>query len=292
MKQSLFLSILASVLLVTACNINPTPLDIDIPEPEQQLVVSSFSIPPQELALIFSRTFSALYSQSDSTFLDDDDLLNEILVDSGLVILRYVGINDTLKRLAPGVYVSLNAQQIDNERYTLLARDYKTGKSISAETVLLPPVPLDSVESTLSPLGGGSDSTYSFEARFNDPAGVANYYLLTYTNFSDFEQVQSGYTAGVFNFKPAQFAVFTDQNQGDGNDINYNPLYSGAKNDTLVVALSNITKDYYDYLTAYKRSGNLFSQLIGEPINLPSNVQGGYGYFAMIRPKIKLVILR
>lgn len=292
MKKHLFFAIFTSTLLLAGCNISPTPLDIDIPEPEQQLVVSSFAIPPQELAIIFSRTFSALYNQSDSTLLEDSDLLEKILVDSGLVTLVYAGTTDTLTRLAPGVYASVNAQQIDNERYTLLARDYKTGKSIVAETVLMPPVSLDSVEAKISPLGGGADTSYSFEARFKDPAGVGNYYLLTYTNFSDFEQVQDGYTAGVFNFKPAQFAVFTDQNQGDGNDIKYNPLYSGAKNDTLVVALSNITKDYYDYLTAYKRSGNLFSQLIGEPINLPSNVQGGYGYFAMIRPKIKLVVLR
>jgi Domain of unknown function (DUF4249) len=132
---------------------------------------------------------------------------------------------------------------------------------------------------------------FGFMARFQDPAGVSNYYLLTYTNFADFQQLSGGSSAGIFNFKPAQFAVFTDQNQGDGNPIDFTPAYSSEKNDTLVVALSNIPKDYYEFLSAYKRSGNLFTQLIGEPINLPTNVQGGYGYFAMIRPKLKLVIL-
>jgi hypothetical protein len=58
------------------------------------------------------------------------------------------------------------------------------------------------------------------------------------------------------------------------------------------VALSNIPKGYYEYLAAYKRSGNLLSQLTGEPVNLPTNVQGGYGYFALTKPSIKTVILQ
>jgi hypothetical protein len=145
MRNITFLGLLSIILCTSACVLSPTPLDIDIPEAEQRLVIASFSLPPQELLLTFSRTFSALIQQ-DSTGVGDPDILGQILVDSGLVTLTYAGRIDTLSRLAPGVFASLNAEQIDNEKYTLFARDYKTGKSIFAETVLLPPVSLDSVE--------------------------------------------------------------------------------------------------------------------------------------------------
>jgi hypothetical protein len=235
-----------------------------------------------------------LITAEDSVTLADADIANLLLVDSGLVTLRYAGRTDTLQKLAPGVYASINAEQIDNTKYTLFAKDYKTGKEIIAETMLLPQVNLDSVFAEFVAPGDTSgffDTLYTFKAKFNDPAGVDNYYLVTYTNISDFRGGLSSLGANIFKFKPAQFAVFSDKNKGDGMPISFSPFTAGSVNDTLVVALSNIPKDYYEYLTAYKRSGSLFTQLIGEPISLPTNVSGGYGYFAMIRPKLKVVVL-
>lgn len=282
---------LSFALLMSACVLNPKPLDVDIPAGEQEPVIASYSLPPQELLVVFSRTFSALLAEGDSLNIEDPNIANLILVDSGLVTLSYAGRTDQLTRLFPGIYASVNAEQIDNERYTLYAKDYKTGREVTAETVLLPAVPLDTTIAMTS-VGLFSDTTYTFEARFRDPAGVTNYYLLTYTALNDFQSGQGGLNNNLFNFNGAKFSVFSDQNTGDGNPIKIVPEdYSGLRNDTLVVGLSNITQEYYDYLSAYKRSGGLFTQLVGEPVTLPSNVKGGYGYFAMIRPKLKVVIM-
>ena len=54
--------------------------------------------------------------------------------------------------------------------------------------------------------------------------------------------------------------------------------------DTLVVQVCRVDGGYYKYLQAYKRTGYLINQLTGEPINLPTNVQTGYGYFALCKP--------
>jgi Domain of unknown function (DUF4249) len=294
MKKIFFCTLLGILLFANACVLRPKPLDVDIPEVEQQPVISSFAFAPQELLVTFTRTFSALITSEDSVTLADADIANLLLVDSGLVTLRYAGQTDTLFIIAPGVFASINAEQIDNEKYTLFAKDYKTGKEIIAETVLLPPVSLDSVMAEFVAPGDTSgffDTLYTFRAKFNDPVGVDNYYLLTYTNISDFRGGLASLGANIFKFKPAQFAVLSDKNKGDGMPISFAPFTAGSVNDTLVVALSNIPKDYYEYLTAYKRSGSLFTQLIGEPISLPTNVSGGYGYFAMIRPKLKVVVL-
>jgi hypothetical protein len=295
MKNILFCAILGTILLTSACIVNPKPLNIEIDDVEQQPVIASFALPPQELLVTFTRTFSALISKDDSLNLDVANIADLILVDSALVTLRYAGRTDTLFKLASGVFASINAEQIDNEKYTLFAKDFKSGKEIIAETTILPSVDLDAVESEFVAPGDTSgffDSLYTFRATFNDPLGVENYYLITYTGISDYRGGLANLGANVFNFKPAQFAVIADQVKGDGAQISFAPFTAGNANDTLIVGLSNITKGYYDFLSAYKKSGNLFNQILGEPINLPTNVMGGNGYFAMIRPRLKVVVLK
>jgi hypothetical protein len=295
MKNILFCAILGTILIANACVVNPRPLDIEIDDVEQQEVIASFALPPQELLVTFTRTFSALITGEDSIGLNDANIADLVLVDSALVTLRYAGRTDTLFKLFPGVFATINAAQIDNEKYTLFAKDFKTGKEVMAETTILPSVDLDAVASEFVAPGDTSgffDSLYTFRATFNDPVGVENYYLITYTGISDFQGGLATLGGNVFKFKPSQFAVITDQAKGDGEQISFAPFTAGNVNDTLVVALSNITKGYYDFLSAYKKSGNLFNQILGEPINLPTNVMGGNGYFAMIRPKLKIVVLR
>lgn len=282
----------ASLLLLSflyACNFNPKPIDIDIPEPEQRLAVSSFAAPPQLLAVTISRTFSALLGE-DSLNLEDQDISARVLVDSALVVLRYAGRVDTLSKLAPSLYGSAEALQIPNERYQLYVKDYKTGQEVRAETVLLPTVPLDSVVAIREIFPNLNDTIFTFRFEFDDPAGIENYYLATYTNL---DELRDSLGSSVFKFNNATFNVFTDRNSGDGNRIQFKPAIPIAgEGDTLAIALSNIPREYYDFLAAYKRSGNLFSQLVSEPITLPSNIQGGYGYFAMIKPSIRLVVLK
>ena len=54
--------------------------------------------------------------------------------------------------------------------------------------------------------------------------------------------------------------------------------------DTLIVQVARIDEGYFKYLQTYKRTGYLINQLTGEPINLPTNIQTGYGYFAIYKP--------
>lgn len=291
LKIKYFIAIITGVSLFSSCVLNPDPLDIYIPEPEQEMVVSSFFVPPQGLAVTFTRTFSALLGE-DSVDLEDNDVARLIFVDSAEVSLSYDGKTVQLYQLAPSVFGSAEAESVYNTEYTLRAKDFATGKSVTAKTVLLPPVDLDTVYPENTILPSFNDTIFTFKYEFRDVAGTENYYLATYTNFREFLSQVTNPASGIFNFNQTLFHVFTDKNNGDGEMIEYKPDFAGVKGDTIVVALSNITKEYYEFLSAYKRSGNLFSQLVGEPINLPTNVDGGYGYFALIRPRAKIVILR
>lgn len=289
--MSRFLFCCISLLTIqSACVLNPKPLDVEIPEPPQRLVVSSFAIPPQELAVTLTRTFSALLGE-DSVDLQDPNVSNLVFVDSALVTLTYAGRTDTLYKLAPSLYGSLAVEQRYREPYFLKVKDYATGLEANAETMLLPPVALDTVFPVLTILKGLDDTLHTFQYEFRDEPGFENYYVATYTNFRTLADQLNNPGKSLFNFNAQQFNVFSDKTSGDGQRITFKPDFAGQQGDTLAVALSNIPKGYYEFLAAYKRSGNLFSQLIGEPINLPSNVIGGFGYFAMIRPKVKFVIL-
>lgn len=275
---------------LVSCNLSPKPLDVEIDEVEQRLVISSFAIPPQEALFTITRTFSALLGE-DSIDIENQDIASRVLVDSALATLQYAGYTDTLFKLVSGVFGTISIPQIEYENYVLDVKDYKTGQTIRAQTQLLPTVPLEDVYPTQRLLPQLNQIIHSFRYSFFDPPGVENYYLATYTNISQLAQSGGGIGGQLFNFNQTQFNVFSDNVNGDGVPVVYQSEYSGAVGDTIVVALSNITKEHYNYMAAYKRSGNLFSQLTGEPINLPTNVQGGYGFFAMVRPSVRLVVL-
>ncbi len=280
------------VILCNACVFNPNPIPVEIEEVPQKIVISSFAFPPQELALTVTRTFSALLGE-DSVNIDDTEIADKVLVDSALVIIRYAGRTDTLINLFPALFGSINVEQIPNEKYSLYVKDYKTGESVTAETTLLPFVRMDTIYSVSEIVPFLDDTLYSIKYKFTDLVGTENYYLVTYSNLKDVSGGFASLGQNVFKFNDAKFNVFTDQNYGDGNPIEFRPnLALSSPGDTLVVGLSNITKGYYNFLSAYKRSGNLLSQIVAEPITLPTNIEGGYGYFAMIKPSLRLVIIR
>ena len=124
--------------VLASCNFNPTPIPIEIDEPAQQLVISSFALPPQELIVTISRTFSALISEADSLDLDNPDILARVLVDSAQVMLTYAGRSVELFKIAPGIYGSVEVEQIAGATYLLTVKDFDTGLMASAETIALP----------------------------------------------------------------------------------------------------------------------------------------------------------
>jgi hypothetical protein len=61
--------------------------------------------------------------------------------------------------------------------------------------------------------------------------------------------------------------------------------------DTIAVSLSNISEEYYRFMQL--RVNNKFGPLefISEPLNYPTNVVGGRGYFNLYVPDVRFFIL-
>jgi hypothetical protein len=291
MKIFKYILVLSCCYAMASCNFNPSPIPIEIDEPAQQLVISSFALPPQALIVTVSRTFSALISEADSLDLGNPDILSRVLVDSAQVMLTYAGRSVELFKIAPGVYGSVEVEQIQGETYYLTVKDFDTGLSTLAQTTALSQIELDTLYPTMQILPSFGDTLRSFKYSFLDPVGIENYFLVTYTRSNNIFQDILMPGNSLFNTERNSFNAFSDKTTGDGKQIAYEPSPLFEVGDTVLVGISNIPKKYYEFLSAYKKSGNLFSQLISEPINLPSNVEGGCGYFTLTIPKFKTVVI-
>ena len=46
-------------------------------------------------------------------------------------------------------------------------------------------------------------------------------------------------------------------------------------------------ESYYEFLKKREKGGNVFTELTNEPINYPSNVKGGFGFFNTHFPDVE-----
>jgi Domain of unknown function (DUF4249) len=289
MTKYFFLYVVAFAAFFASCDFTPKPIDVEIEAPEPELVVSSYAIEPGLIGIALTKTFAGVLVEEDVL---NPELLNLFFVDSAEATISYAGQTKQLIQISPTVLGALDLDFIPNEKYVLRAKDLRTGKTISAETVYLENVPLELAEPLVDIRP--TDTLASFKYAFTDVPGVENYYLATYNKIgsggsSPFDSLPGD----IFKFQGSYFTLISDINEGDGKFVDIEPIIPNiVYGDTIAISLSNIPKSYYEYLAAYKRSGNLFSSLLAEPITLPSNVQGGYGYFALLNPSRRVIILR
>ncbi len=281
------------VCMVVLCSCQPKSIEIDIPTPEQQMVVASHIIPSKIMIIGLTKSFSALESDSKKDTMSQD-FLNKILVDSAFVTISYLNKTDTLFRVSPGIYASLNTLLNDNGVYTLRAKDLRTNKEIIATTTLLPQVVFDTIVPRLNV--SGKDTIVHITYEFSDMPGIENYYVINYYVKTD--SVKGGqFDLNQFFGKGSNklltaFELFSDKEMPNGKMTVDLPLLEVKTSDSLVVTLSNISKGYYEFLTAFRKSGDPINLITGEPINYPSNVNNGYGYFNAYYPDVHFFDLK
>ncbi len=268
-------SFLIIVLTAILCSCRTKPLDIDLEEHEPKLVISNLLIPEQIMLVTVTESFSALEANGEDTA--SEDFLNSIAVNRARVTVSYSGKTDTLFKVQPGLYASLSTLQTIDNYYTLDVYDSATGRSISATTQLLPTVNLDSVSSSIF-FTDLTDSLVIATINFIDPP-ENNYYLVNYYNTSNLDATLANFNP-LFNNLTVQSVIFSDEDYDHANISDSMLLsFDFSPRDTITVTLSNISKGYYYYLVAREKSGGLVASLAGEPINRPTNIIGGFGFF-------------
>ncbi|TND10562.1 MAG: hypothetical protein FD123_204 [Bacteroidetes bacterium] len=271
------------VLACSAWSCLPPPIDIDVKPADPKMVIASQVLGNQGLIVGLTRSYSPL-DTSGSNDSVSSNLLNSILVSNAIVTVSYLSSVDTLYMASPGLYINLFVQLYDDVTYTLHAKDPATGEEVSAVTTLEPQITFDTVYPFIERLA--SDTFVHFHYTLTDFPNDENYYVV---NFVKKVQGDSTFDIGtVFaqgnNQLLTEFDLLDDQAfDANGRLTKDTWVRSLGQTDTSAAVVSHISKGYYEFLTAYKRSGSVFNQLTGEPINYPTNVNGGHGYFTMHR---------
>lgn len=278
--------ILSVVILITACT--PKPLDIKVKPAQPKLVISSRVIPNKIILVSVTRSFSALENKENTDSLSQN-FMDKILVKNAFVTVSYFGKTDTLFKISDGLYGSLNTLLVTSGTYNLYAKDNDTGLEVSSGATMLPYYQFDSIQpkKIINP----GDTVCKVYYELSDDPSSENYYVVNYvrklnSGNSGPIDINQFFANGSSSFE-TYFDLLSDESFSNGKYKNDKILETVRPKDSIAVMVSNISRGYYEFLSAYKRAGNLFNTLTGEPINYPTNVNGGYGYFNAHYPQIK-----
>ena len=302
-----FLAVLLS--LLTACTKDIT---VDLPVYPDQLVVEGIIEPGTPPFVILTKTQSyfaptdanslaamfvtgaTVTVTSDGEVWTLDQVCSNLLDSASLAAAaEATGISpDLLAAANICIYTSLNSAQVG-----VIGRTYRLdisvdGKSLSAESTIPNPVPLDSVWFKLA-LQRPDDDTLGYAwARITDPDTMGNGYrwmAQRINHRADGRKKDDYYISPLgssYNDKYINGLTF------DFNEIRGMEFYAGHPEDqneeqgffkvgdTIAVKALSIGKKEYDFYSSYDLNVNSTGDLFSTPANVKSNITGGLGIWA------------
>ncbi len=260
----------------------PSPLEVDdIPTLPVKLVVSSQVVPGQGLAVMVTRSIGALDAGRGS---DLQALISQIAVDDALVTLEHDGgRRDTLVYQAYGVYLGASDAIESGKAYTLRVNSRAFGE-VSSTTLAPRQVSFQSVSAELYLTG--YDSLASITYSLVDPA-EKNWYMINVQKFSAKQEINSYLNPRIFT-RLVQDDVFNGKDFQEQFNVIFQDFSLG---DSLAVTMSSISEEYHHYLSLRNDSRYSLAGFATEPLNFPSNVKGGYGYFNLHIPDVRVFVM-
>ncbi len=280
--QTLFVP---AILIVSILSCRPKPIDIDVPQGPPRLVISSASLDDHSAVVSAGYSISSLSSLADSARGKNiASLPKDMLVDSGLVTITANGHTDTLQKISSGLFGSYSLHLQASVSYTLRVLDYRKNTEVVAVTYYYSKPVFD----TIQPIVVRTATDTSVKLKVSTKGiNAGDHYFISYATTRNVRDITKPISykniSSLASFVPKQLILFTGEDVAVGTpDKSFTLNVHG--NDTLLVHIGHIDEAYYNYLTAYKRSGYLINQLTGEPINLPTNIVTGFGFFSLYTP--------
>jgi hypothetical protein len=270
-----------AMLALYACS--PDPLEVkDIPKVNSQIVVSSQIIPDRSLLVLLTKTVDAL-EVSDNN--NPQQLLDQIAVNDAVVTVTGPLGTYQLFFLGNGVYGGLIIPFEKGETYTLKVIS-KTLGEVTAATTVKPLIRFDEIKAELYH-NNFDDTLAQITYSLNDPEAT-NFYMI---NVQEVE----GKDIAINAINPRAYTKLLDDSNFNGSEYGeqFRVLFRDYKpGDSILVSLSNINEDYYKFMKL--RIDNRFSlvEFLGEPVNYPSNVEGGKGFFNLYIPDVRFFVLK
>ncbi len=261
--------------LLSSCR--PKDIDINVKPLDPKLVIFSQIVPDQLMLIMVTKSFSPLEGSME-------DNMSTLLVSGAVVKLTCAGQTYEFIELNPGIYTSLvTCTFAENSVFQMTAT--KDGETVSSTSTVLKQVNFTSVlpEVKKDP----SDTNVFLNVNFTDDPGIANWYMINVykksqtsnpTDINSFFQNGSNAAAKTVLLSDKEFSSTYSKKL---------ELENVLHNDSIVVTLSNINEKYFTFLGLRAGGGSIFSQMNIEPVNYPSNIVNGYGFFHTYIPDIK-----
>lgn len=276
--------VVAIAIMVVAASCIPDPLELDnVPKLQQKIVVSSQLVPGQVVAVRLTRSLGALEANDSS---DPEQLLDEIVIQDAFVEVRRNGEETAypLEYLGNGLYGTSSIPLEEGMRYTLFVNSATAG-SVTATATVKRSVKFARVDAVIAITGRDTLAQVTYDVV--DQPGT-NWYMITGQRIT-----KSSLERGIINPRVTTKFLneqdFTDGRKSDTFKVLFDEVQRG---DTISVALANIDKDYYDFMKLREDTRFSLAAALGEPINYPTNVEGGLGFFNLFVPDVHMIILK
>lgn len=310
MCRSIFFRLLVSIFLcqTMACDDRWTYIeDYEfLPAEPSKLVLSSLLSPDSVASIAVSYTYPVTTPWTEIPVLYEVDSADvRLYEDSVLVeIMPYVG---------QGRYVSASGfkPQVNHAYYYIVsAPGYDTAYSLPETVPDMVPITsyafIDSVGLYDSADYGLADENYQVTVSqvnfyFNDPATIANYYLLRSTILEDttylptekaFLRQIDGIAGCLFRGQPACVEDICFSGSPIGASIDIIPTsmqYTTQDMGGMYLDLVTITATYYKRAVSYEAYLLTRDHISQEPFNVYSNIQNGYGLVAAYNTNRQLI---
>ena len=264
MKQLIIFCLVISVL--TSCNLSKE-VDIDLPTYSSQPVVECYLVPGQRFELLLTKSnsfFDPLNSDNAAAYLES------ILIKGADV--RIIYLNDTIQ-LSEGVELNpangqisnYSAEEIVPEGYTgnfELLITMADGNTITANTIIPNPVPIDSVRVEYNNENKNRATVFIYH---KDDRNTVDYYRRMIHVSSLDSSASQDYTV--------------DDKINDTEVIAYGMFYEREDNksvvgDTLIFTLMHTTKEYNLFAESKDNANASNGNPFGQPGQIRSNVVG------------------
>lgn len=268
-----------AVLFLAISSCLPDPLDLDdIPELKPEIVVAAQLLPEEGLVVFLSKTFGALEANDNS---DAEALLNQIAINDAVVVLEGPGGTDTLQFIENGFYGGIPISLIEGDTYNLYVSSESWGE-VSASTVVQSRVLFDEIDAELY-YNEYDDTLAYITYALNDPL-EKNWYMINVQSV----ELES-FAENLINPRTYTYlfydSIFNGENYVDQFLVFSRDYQPG---DTIAVSLANIGKPYYDFMKLRMDNRFNFIEFVSEPVNYPSNVVGGKGFFNLYIPDVRI----
>jgi hypothetical protein len=264
MKTSIFCLLIFGFLFVRC----EKPINVDLNSSDPKIVIEgSISDVPGNYSVKVTRSVNF-------------DESNEFPTVSGALVMLSddTGNTEVLRETSAGVYSVTELHGIPGRTYTLEVTD--DGTIYTAISKMPLPVKIDSIF-----IEKKTSDPFEANARFQDPAGIENYYRLA----------QLSKTGRISNI------IVDDDRLQDGRPITIStPVISNRSifrlepGDSVTLVLQSIDKNVYEYLRMLEelRQEGVLSQsvLAANPVTNFSN--GALGYFSANSRSIKTIVVR